>query len=114
MDTVKAETVHYYTAYNGKQPFLEWFKNIRDPIARSRVRRRLDRMELGNYGDYKVLAPSLCELRLDFGLGFRIYFTEQGADIVMLLVGGDKSTQSRDIEAAKAYLEELKERVYHG
>jgi putative addiction module killer protein len=55
----------------------------------------MDRICLGNYGDYKVIGGGLCELRLDFGSGYRIYFSEQGSKIVMLLCGGDKSTQSR-------------------
>lgn len=109
---MKEKQLRYYTTENGKTPFLEWFTKIKDQLTKIRIRRRLDRIELGNYGDYKVLGEGLCELRLDFGSGYRIYFTEQAEEIVMLLCSGDKSTQSADIETARLYLKELKARVY--
>lgn len=100
--------IRYYVAANGKAPFEEWQRKMKDRVALARIKRRLERMQAGLYGDYKVIGSKLCELRLDFGAGYRIYFTEQGNDIVLLLCGGDKSTQQKDIEMARSYLEELK------
>ena len=110
---MKVKTIFYYVSSNGKKPFEEWFRGLKDSVTKSRIRRRIDRLSLGNYGDYKVISGGLCELRLDFGSGYRIYFAEQDNQIVMFLCGGDKSTQDKDIEAAKAYLEELQKRIYH-
>lgn len=91
-------------------PFDEWLSSIKDKVTKARIRARLDRVSLGNYGDHKLIAHNLWELRLQFGSGFRIYYTIFDDDIVILLCGGDKSTQSKDIEKAKRYLRELKER----
>lgn len=77
---------------------------------RHRIRRRLDRVEIGNYGDYKPLGDGVYELKLHFGSGYRVYFAEYDEIIVILLCGGDKSTQSKDIEIAKTYWKELLER----
>lgn len=70
----------------------------------------MDRVEIGNYGDYKPLGDGVYELKLHFGSGYRVYFAEDGDIIVILLCGGDKSSQSKDIEVAKAYWKELLER----
>lgn len=105
--------IRYYIAPNGKAPVLEWLNKIKDRVTLTRIRQRISRLELGLYGDYKVIESGLCELRLDFGAGYRVYFLEEGHEIVILLCGGNKSTQSRDIASAKRYLEELKRRVSH-
>lgn len=105
---MKEKEIRYYVTENGKKPFLEWFSAIKDPVTKTRIKRRLERMKEGLYGDYKGIGGRLYELRLDFGAGYRIYFTEHGNEIVLLLSGGDKSTQNKDIEIAKSYLEELK------
>ncbi len=109
--TIQNKTIRYYTTQNGKTPYSEWFCSFKDSIIRNRVRRRIERMESGLYGDYKVIGDGLCELRLDFGSGYRIYFTEQGSDIVILFCGGNKSTQKKDIEIAHCYLKELTRRT---
>jgi putative addiction module killer protein len=70
----------------------------------------LDRVEIGNYGDYKSLGDGVYELKLHFGSGYRVYFAEYDNIIVILLCGCDKSTQSKDIETAKTYWKELMER----
>lgn len=108
----KKRILRNYKTQSGKIPFLDWLKTIKDPIVRHRIRRRLDRVELGNFGDYKILDGDVCELRLDFGPGFRIYFAETGDVIVILLCGGDKSTQEKDIKTAKKYWKELLERSH--
>lgn len=82
-------------------------KSLKDPVTRLRIRRRLDRVELGNFGDYKPLGDGVYELKLAFGSGYRIYFAEDGDTIVILLSGGDKSSQVKDIATAKMYWQEL-------
>ena len=99
-----------YITPSGKVPFLEWLNSIKDPITRFRVRRRLDRLELGNLGDCKSVGDEVFELRLAFGPGYRIYFAEQDNLIIILLCAGDKNRQKNDIKKAKMYWHELKER----
>ncbi|MBA2649863.1 MAG: type II toxin-antitoxin system RelE/ParE family toxin [Legionella sp.] len=99
-----------YITQSGKVPFVEWIKGIKDPVTRHRIRRRLDRVEQGHYGDYKPLGDGICELKLAFGSGYRIYFAECDEVIIILLCGGDKSSQVRDINTAKIYWQELLER----
>ena len=99
-----------YVTPSGKSPFLEWLNRFKDPITRLRIRRRLDRLELGNLGDCKLVGDGVSELRLSFVSGYRIYFAKQDDVIIILLCAGDKSTQSRDIKLAKEYWRELKER----
>jgi putative addiction module killer protein len=99
-----------YVTLNGKEPFEEWLKNIKDKMIRARIRRRLDRLSLGYYGDTKALGDGICELRLSFGAGYRIYFAEIEGCIILLLCGGDKSSQAKDIARAKQYWKALIER----
>ena len=99
-----------YAAPNGKVPFSEWLSSLKDPSTRLRIRRRLDRLELGNVGDCKSVGAGVSELRLAFGSGYRIYFAEQDDIIIILLCAGDKSTQKKDIKTAQLYWQELKER----
>ena len=91
-----------YQTETGKEPFSEWLNDL-DRITRNRVRVRLDRVEQGNYGDHKSVGDGVVELRLFFGPGYRIYLAEDGNTLVVLLCGGDKDTQTRDIAKAKAY-----------
>jgi putative addiction module killer protein len=79
---------------------------------RARVQARVFRFETGNLGDHKTVGGGVCEARLDFGPGYRIYFGCDGATIVLLLLGGDKSSQSRDIARAKFYWKEYQEAVH--
>ena len=84
-------------------PFSEWFDNLGDIKAQQRIDSRLARVRLGNFGDAKPVGGGLHELRLDFGPGYRIYFGQEGRTVVVLLCGGDKSSQQRDIERAKLF-----------
>jgi len=99
-----------YATLSGKVPFLEWLNNLKDSTTRLRVRRRLDRLELGNLGDCKPVGEGVSELRLAFGSGYRIYFAEFDDIIIILLCAGDKSSQRKDIKTAQMYWHELKER----
>lgn len=99
-----------YITSSGKVPFLEWLNSHKDSTTRLRIRRRIDRLELGNFGDCEPVGEGVFELRLFFGPGYRIYFAELDDTIVILLCAGDKGSQTKDIKLAKAYWNELKER----
>lgn len=90
--------------------FSIWFSKLRDSKARARILSRIDGAILGNFGDWKSVGGGVLEMRIDFGAGYRIYYTRRGMTVYLLLVGGDKSTQERDIkravEMAKALNEE--------
>jgi len=81
--------------------FKNWIRNVKDRIAQSIIIARIRRISVGNFGDSKPVGDGIFELRIDYGPGFRVYFTQREQEIVILLCGGDKSTQSRDIETAK-------------
>lgn len=92
------------------QPFSEWMAGLRDSKGRAVIARRIERLSLGNFGDYKPVGDGVLELRVDFGPGYRVYFTRRGREIVILLCGGDKSSQAKDIARAKAVATQLRER----
>lgn len=87
--------------------FATWFGRLRDTQARARIVVRLRRLELGNPGDVKPVGDGVSELRVDYGPGYRLYIVQQGETVIVLLCGGDKSTQRRDIAAAKLLAKEL-------
>ncbi len=101
--------LQYFRTATGRTPFKEWFERIPDQKTQDRVQRRLDRVELGNFGDCRPVGGGVSELRLDFGPGYRIYFCELDNTIILLLSGGDKSSQRRDILLAKTYWQEYRE-----
>ena len=80
--------------------FSEWLGSLRDAHARARIQARMIRLRLGNFGDFKQLGEGVAELRINYGPGYRVYFVRQGDKVVVLLGGGDKRTQERDIKAA--------------
>jgi len=82
------------------QAFIDWLEGLRDRQARVRIQLRIDRLALGNPGDVKPVGERVSELRIHYGPGYRVYFVEHGAEVIVLLAGGDKSTQSRDIQTA--------------
>ena len=85
------------------RPYSEWLTKLRDVSAVARIRARIDRIEEGNLGQYKALGTGLFELKFDFGPGYRIYFAVDGDVVILLLSGGDKGSQRRDIEKARKY-----------
>ncbi len=87
--------------------FEKWFTKLKDSSVKVKILARLARVENGNFGDFKQLSSNLFELRLFFGSGLRIYYTIQADRVVLLLAGGDKSTQSKDIEKAINLLNEI-------
>ncbi|MGA9869501.1 MAG: type II toxin-antitoxin system RelE/ParE family toxin [Acetobacteraceae bacterium] len=89
--------------------FGAWLDRLRDGAAKARIAARLRRLAFGNPGDVRSVGGGVCELRLHFGPGYRVYFVQRGAALIVLLAGGDKSSQSRDIEAAKALARDLED-----
>jgi putative addiction module killer protein len=87
--------------------FAVWRAGLRDAAARKRIGARIDRLAFGNLGDVKPVGGGVSELRLDFGSGYRLYFMRRGAVLIVLLCGGDKSTQERDIAKARWLAREL-------
>lgn len=95
--------LEYYADDKGKEPFRNWLYGLRDRAAFARITARLDRVELGNFGFCKGLGSGVSELKIDYGPGYRVYYAIDGKTVVLLLIGGDKSTQAKDIETAKLY-----------
>ncbi|NJM61364.1 MAG: type II toxin-antitoxin system RelE/ParE family toxin [Oscillatoriales cyanobacterium RU_3_3] len=103
MPEVHPREIQRYVTPEGKVPFAEWFDSFKDVNTKAKIRTRLNRVGTGNFGDCRLVGEGVCELRIDYGPGFRIYFGQVGTTIVLLLCGGDKSTQDRDIRQAKEY-----------
>ena len=80
---------------------MRWFNRLRDNLVKTRIAVRIRRMQLGNVRDAKSVGDGVFELRFDFGPGYRVYYTEREGEIIVLLAGGDKSSQKQDIEKAK-------------
>jgi len=81
--------------------FDRWFERLRDRRAAARIQARIDRAESGNLGDCKPVGEGVSEMRIDYGPGYRVYFLQRGADVIILLVGGGKSTQAKDMKLAR-------------
>lgn len=102
--------IDYYKTAEDQAPFKEWLESLRDVNGRAKIRIRLDRARLGNLGDHKQLDGGVWELRIDYGPGYRVYFAKEGNRIILLLIGGDKATQRRDIAQATDYLQDHRRR----
>jgi len=102
----KPKRVIVYADANGNEPFTDWLHGLRDIMGRKRILARIARLEQGNYGDCEPLGEGISELRMFFGPRYRVYFGEDVNNIVVLLCGGDKGSQSQDIKEAKAYWKE--------
>lgn len=94
-DTLTVKKLHRTSEFD------KWLKKLRDDRARAKILVRVKRLELGNPGDVEPVGDGVSEMRIDYGPGYRVYYTERGKELVMLLVGGDKSSQDRDIARAK-------------
>jgi putative addiction module killer protein len=106
------QEVRVYARSDGSEPFTEWLRGLRDGASRNRIRQRLARLRLGNFGDAQSVGDGVQELRIHFGPGFRVYFGREGDAVVILLCGGDKGTQDRDIERAKDYWRDHRSRSH--
>jgi putative addiction module killer protein len=87
--------------------FSQWMDRLRDVRARARVQARIERLAAGNAGDVKPVGEGVSELRIDYGAGYRVYFKKQGRRLIVLLVGGNKGTQEKDIKTALRLAREL-------
>jgi putative addiction module killer protein len=87
--------------------FKQWRTSLKDIVTRRRIGARIDRLSFGNFGDAKPVGGGVSELRLDFGPGYRLYFIRRGETLVVLRCGGDKASQSRDIDRAKSLAQQL-------
>ena len=91
------------------ETYAKWFAGLRDRVARARIDIRIRRLSLGNAADAKPVGEGISEMRVDHGPGYRVYFIQRGEVVIVLLAGGNKSTQNRDIRNAKALAKDLKE-----
>ena len=107
---VQPRDIRRYITPDGRNPFAEWLSSLRDLNAVVKIEQRLDRVRLGNLGNSKSVGEGVCELKIDFGPGYRVYFGQFGSTIVLVLCGGDKSSQEQDIRKAKEYWKEYEER----
>jgi len=107
MNVIPRELVEYETE-NGKCPFTEWLDGLKDVVARAIVRKRLNRIRMGNFGNTRSVGEGIFELKIDFGPGYRIYYGLDGDLLVVLLCGGDKGSQARDIQKASEYWQDYR------
>ena len=97
-----------YLKPDGSCPFRNWLKSLKDINARARIRVRINRICLGNFGDCKSVGSGVSEFRIDYGPGYRVYFGRVGKKLVLLLCGGSKKNQEKDIKLAKEYCNDYK------
>lgn len=104
--------IRIYRTKAGKIPFIEWIESVKDNIGRAQITNRLNRIKLGNHGDCENVGKGVKELKIHYGPGYRVYFAGQDRSILLLLLGGNKRTQQKDIKLAQEYLADFKERCY--
>ena len=104
------QIVHYVSA-SDVDVYQDWLDGIRDRTTRARITRRVDRIKDGNFGDHEPCRDGVYELKIDFGPGYRVYYSRVGETVVLLLAGGDKSSQNKDIDKAVANLQDYKRRT---
>lgn len=99
-----------YRSAAGDEPFTQWLAHLADRQARARILARIERLEIGNFGDCKPLRDGVSELRIDWGPGYRVYFGRDGRTVIVLLCGGDKRKQEADIKWATQLWQEYENR----
>jgi putative addiction module killer protein len=102
--------VQYYITENGIEPVVQWLDSLRDKKTKARIASHIGRMRHGNFGDSESVGGGVSELKIDFGPGYRVYYAKSGTEIVLLLCAGTKKSQDKDIDVAKEYWEDFKER----
>ena len=105
--TQKYIIVHYMD--DGKDIFQDWLKSLKDILAKKAIQKAVDRMEDGNLGDNRFCRDGVWEIRINVSAGYRIYYSISGQEIILLLCGGSKRTQQKDIDKAVEYLKKFKE-----
>ncbi len=106
--------VEYYVTSDGSQPIVKWLDRIKDAKAKAAIFARIARLQLGLFGGAKSLKDGVYELRVDVGAGYRVYYARSGSEVVILLCGGNKSSQAADIAKAKEYWSDYKKRSKSG
>jgi putative addiction module killer protein len=109
MDPVEKQ-IWIYQRADGSLPYQEWLDSLRDYRAKQKVQVRIDRVQAGNFGDARSVGAGVMELRINYGPGYRVYFARDGNTVVLLLCGGDKSTQDEDIQTSKTFWEDFQQR----
>lgn len=107
------KTIKMYQRNDGEIPFTKWITALRDVRGRQKILARVDRARLGNFGDHRSVGDAVIELKVHFGPGYRVYLGQEGESIVILLLGGDKSTQDEDIKQAKVYWKDYQKEKRH-
>ena len=102
--------VEYYETQQGRVPCREWIDSLKDRRARAKIWARIDRVRLGNLGHCGSVGSGVMELKIDYGPGYRVYFGQVGSKLIILLCGGDKSTQQNDIAVAHSYWADYRRR----
>ena len=102
--------IEYYVADNGKAPFIEWLGSLKDRAAVARIIHRIDRVRLGNFGVFRSVGDGVFELKFDIGPGYRVYYALTAVTCVLLLAGGSKRTQTKNIATAKEYWHDYQRR----
>lgn len=102
--------IEHYQHEDGGIPYQAWFIKLRDVVAKVVVSKRIDRLALGNFGNCRDVGNGVSELKIDVGPGYRVYVAHRGERLVILLCGGNKSTQPKDIELARKYWTDWKRR----
>ena len=110
MEGASIELLEYVTE-EGDNLFHSWLNSLKDRVARARIRVRLNRVRLGNFGDCKPVGKGVGELRVDYGPGYRVYYGKAETSIVILLCGGSKKSQTKDIQLAQVYWADFQRRV---
>ncbi len=110
---ISPKIIAIYETEDGQRPFRKWLDSLKDRVTVARINARLLRLQQGNLGDVKSVNGSVSELRLAFGPGYRIYLGQEGDKLVVLLSGGDKSTQEKDIKLAHDYWADYLRRTHH-
>lgn len=95
---------------NNKSPFFDWFNRL-DKTTRTIIARRILRMRIGNFGNCKYVGEEICELKINYGPGYRVYFVNRGKEIIVVLLAGNKSTQQEDIKNAKELYKKTKDKI---
>ncbi|OGQ16935.1 MAG: addiction module killer protein [Deltaproteobacteria bacterium RIFCSPHIGHO2_02_FULL_40_11] len=107
MNVIPRELLEYEIE-NGRCPFSEWLDGLKDIAARAIIRKRLNRIRMGNFGNTRSVGEGVFELKIDFGPGYRVYYGLDGDTLVVLLCGGDKGSQERDIRKATEYWQDYR------
>ena len=102
--------IEIYETAGKKRPFEAWIKGIKEVHTKAKIYTRLDRLQVGNFGDCKTIEGGVCELRIHYGPGIRVYYGRIGNKVILLLCGGAKDSQARDIAKAKEYFNDYQAR----